>query len=250
MPDLKIRSGDDLIWRRGIGRTDLTPWPAGPGRLTGEFLPERTGRYRAVAKFPDGTTQESRFIVFTENLEETEVATDVAGLRRLCESSGGRLIEPGELRRLLSELNNEKVETAPQTRLRPVWNGAWVFYLAGTIVRTGLVFAAALGVMLNETQHILSRLAAADRAHQKEAGGGLLLRSVKYLCAFVLVGVRPRRRVPSQRGLAAGAVAALLLAGVVVAVRRCLVSRFRPAQSAGTHRPLSGRRAIRHSVRA
>ena len=40
--------------------------------------------------------------------------------------------------------------------------------------------------MLNETQNILERLAAADRAHQKEAGGRLLLRSVKYMCAAVL----------------------------------------------------------------
>ncbi len=40
--------------------------------------------------------------------------------------------------------------------------------------------------MLNETQIILDRLAAADREHQKEAGGRLLLRSVKYVCAAVL----------------------------------------------------------------
>jgi len=39
--------------------------------------------------------------------------------------------------------------------------------------------------MLN-TQHILARLAAADRAHQKEAAGTLLLRGVKYACAAVL----------------------------------------------------------------
>ena len=40
--------------------------------------------------------------------------------------------------------------------------------------------------MLNETEIILNRLAVADREHQKEAGGRLLLRSVKYLCAAVL----------------------------------------------------------------
>jgi hypothetical protein len=42
--------------------------------------------------------------------------------------------------------------------------------------------------MLNETQIILNRLAVADREHQKEAGGRLLLRSVKYGCAAVLFG--------------------------------------------------------------
>ena len=41
--------------------------------------------------------------------------------------------------------------------------------------------------MLTETQNILNRLAAADREHQKEAGGRLLLRGVKYVCAAVLV---------------------------------------------------------------
>lgn len=45
--------------------------------------------------------------------------------------------------------------------------------------------------MLNETQNILERLAVADRVHQKEAGGRLLLASVKYaglvlLLVFVL----------------------------------------------------------------
>ena len=40
--------------------------------------------------------------------------------------------------------------------------------------------------MLNETQNILERLAEADRAHQKEAGGRFLLRAVKYVCALVL----------------------------------------------------------------
>jgi hypothetical protein len=104
-----------------------------PDRLAGEFLPERVGRYRAVAAFPDGTTQESRFIVFTENLEETEVATDVVGLRRLCESSGGRILEPADLPRLVKELNNQKSDAAPRTRICPVWNKAWVFYLAGVL---------------------------------------------------------------------------------------------------------------------
>lgn len=40
--------------------------------------------------------------------------------------------------------------------------------------------------MLNEHQSVLSRLAAADRRHQKEAGGRLLLRSVRYACLVVL----------------------------------------------------------------
>jgi hypothetical protein len=115
------------------GRVDLAPAPTSVGRLAAEFLPEHVGRYRAVVNLPDGTTQESRFIVFTENLEETEVAADTLYLRRLCESSGGRLIDPGELPKLLKELRNEKADVTPRTVLHPVWNAAWVFYLAGLL---------------------------------------------------------------------------------------------------------------------
>lgn len=118
------------------GRADMTANSGDPGHFAADFLPERIGRYRAVAKFPDGTSQESRFIVYTENLEETEVATDVGYLRRLCESSGGKLIQPGELSRLMQELNNEKADSTPHTRIKPVWNQAWVFYL--TVLMLGL----------------------------------------------------------------------------------------------------------------
>lgn len=113
------------------GRLNLTPAPASAGRLAGDFLPERTGKYRAAVNLPDGTTQESRFVVFTENLEETEVATDGLYLRRLCESSGGRVLAPEDLPKLLRELNTTKLDDTPKTVIRPIWNAAWVFYLAG-----------------------------------------------------------------------------------------------------------------------
>jgi von Willebrand factor type A domain len=134
-PDPKVKTVPLTLFYgdKEIGRANMTAQSAGDTRLSAEFLPERTGRYLARAKFPDGTTQESRFIVFTENPEETEVATDVLCLRRLCESSGGRLLTPEELPRLLKELNNEKADTTPTTRLRPVWNVAWVFYTVGLL---------------------------------------------------------------------------------------------------------------------
>ena len=134
-PDPKIKSVPVSIYYGDAeaGRTTLAPAPASTGRLTAEFLPERTGRYRAVVSLPDGTAQESRFIVFTENLEETEVATDTLYLQRLCEASGGRLLQPGDLPKLLSELNNEKADQTPKVLLRPAWNEAWVFYLAGLL---------------------------------------------------------------------------------------------------------------------
>ena len=78
-PDPKMKSVPVTIHYGDSGSRPRQPGarcrtaPAGSRR---NFCPERTGRYRAVVNLPDGTTQESRFIVFTENLEETEVATD------------------------------------------------------------------------------------------------------------------------------------------------------------------------------
>jgi hypothetical protein len=134
-PDRRVKSVPISVYLGDaeVGRVNMVPLAVDPGRLTAEFLPEHVGRYRAVAKFPDGTTQESRFIVFTENLEETEVAADTLYLRRLCESSGGRLITAEEVPKLLRELNNEKIDATPKTRLTPAWNQAWVFYLAGVL---------------------------------------------------------------------------------------------------------------------
>jgi len=131
-PDPRVKSVPLTLFfdDKEVGRANLTA-AGNDTRLTAEFLPERVGRYRVRADFPDGTTQESRFIVFNENVEETEVTTDIACLRRLCESSGGRLLEPRELSRLLNELNQEKADITPKTWLKPVWNVAWVFYLTG-----------------------------------------------------------------------------------------------------------------------
>ena len=134
-PDARLKSVPVTIYYGDTeaGRVNLAPAPASTSRLTAQFLPEHTGRYRAVVNLPDGSTQESRFIVFTENLEETEVATDALYLRRLCESSGGRLLAPEELPKLLAELGQAAATQVPQTILRPVWNAAWVFYLAGLL---------------------------------------------------------------------------------------------------------------------
>jgi hypothetical protein len=126
-----------IVFYRGeqeVGRTTLNPLPGQDVyRLLAEYLPEKVGKYRASVRFPDGTTQESRFIVFQENLEETEVATDVGYLKRLCESSGGRLLAPGELAKLNTELRNDKVDTTPKTRLLTIWDRTWFFYLIGLL---------------------------------------------------------------------------------------------------------------------
>jgi len=130
------KSGADipLTISRENAEEDRTALHADAGdKLTGEFLAPKTGKYTATAKFPDGTSQTVRFVVFDENLEQTEVATDTGYLRKLCESSGGRLLLPSELNKLLEELRNDKVESAPIRKLTSIWDRVWVFWVIGLI---------------------------------------------------------------------------------------------------------------------
>jgi hypothetical protein len=117
---------------REAARTSLTRGGSAEGyRLKADFLPEKTGRYVARADLPDGTSQESKFIVFDENLEETEVTADVSYLRKLCESSGGRVIAPEELKKLKAELDRQQANAPPQVKRVTIWDRAWIFYLIG-----------------------------------------------------------------------------------------------------------------------
>ncbi len=116
-----------------VGRTALSADANAPDKFTAEFLPAKAGKYTATAKFPDGTSQSARFIVFDENLEQTEVATDAGYLRKLCESSGGRLLQPEELGKLLAELKGEKTDAAPVRKLTSAWDRVWVFWLIGAL---------------------------------------------------------------------------------------------------------------------
>jgi len=134
-PDIKtlpvtIFYGDNSV----AGLTTLTGSQSTDGRLTADFLPDHVGRYRAVVNLPDHSTQESRFVVFTENLEETEVATDPGYLRQLCEASGGQLLEPGQLPGLLKELRNQKTDETPKILMHPLWDEACFFYLAASFL--------------------------------------------------------------------------------------------------------------------
>ena len=96
----------------------------------------KTGKFRAVARFPDGTVEEARFIVFNDNPEETEVAADVAYLKRLCAQSGGRLLDPPELVRFVQDLRLGKLDSTPKTRLKSVWDDPLLFYAIGLLFAT------------------------------------------------------------------------------------------------------------------
>ena len=61
------------------------------------------------------------------------MATDPGYLKKLCESSGGKLITPDELARLRIELSAAPADDKPRTKLRALWDKAWVFYLIGAL---------------------------------------------------------------------------------------------------------------------
>ena len=134
--DTKVQHVPVAIFQDGreIARTSLTPGGTQSGyRLSADFLPEKTGRFSAVADLPDGTREESKFIVFDENLEETEVAADVSYLHRLCESSGGRVINADELKKLKAELDSRQTNAPPKMKRITAWDRTWIFYLIGLL---------------------------------------------------------------------------------------------------------------------
>lgn len=81
-------------------------------------------------------------------------------LCKLCESSGGRLLQPEELGKLLAELKNEKVDAAPTRKLTSAWDRVWVFWVIGGLFGRGLVFVEKVGAMLATKQALWVNLLA------------------------------------------------------------------------------------------
>jgi hypothetical protein len=115
---------------REVARLTCTRVP-GTQRLTGEFLPESTGRYEAVAELPDASHPAVRFAAFADDAEETEVAADATYLRRLCEASRGRVLKPDEFAATLAAAQSAVPDESPRTRKTTLWDRAWLFWLAG-----------------------------------------------------------------------------------------------------------------------
>ncbi len=102
-------------------------------RLEADYVPQKTGRYRAEVTLPDATKQTVRFSTYDDNVEETDVATDLTYLRRLCEASGGRVLKPSEFAGMLAAAKVVPVEDAPRIRKITAWDRAWIFWLIGAL---------------------------------------------------------------------------------------------------------------------
>ncbi len=90
------------------------------------FTPRASGRYSATIKLPNGKVVRARFIAFTEEVERTETATDTAYLGQLAAATGGRLVNPNEIKDLFTDFLRETSPMEARTRLNPLWDRTWV----------------------------------------------------------------------------------------------------------------------------
>lgn len=125
---LTVHHGD-----KELERLSASPADGQGDRVLFEYLPTRTGPHRIETRLPDGGLRSVRFNVYEENAEATEVAADVAYLRRLAEASGGRVLAPEEFAEQLRAVKNAPVQSGDETRLEPAWPVAWVFWLLGLL---------------------------------------------------------------------------------------------------------------------
>ena len=110
-----------------VGRTTLAAADQAPEKLGAEFLPAKSGKYEATAELSSAAKASVRFFVYEHNPERTEVTTDLTYLKRLCEASGGRIVQAEEIGKALADLKTTEVSTAPESRLHSIWDRAWVF---------------------------------------------------------------------------------------------------------------------------
>ena len=115
-PEVLLHHGKDEA-----ARIALSPDPDGDS-YSAEFTPRTTGRYRAEITLPDGVMADARFMVYREEMERTETAADVAYLKQLSQSSGGRLLQPREIPELITTLLRDSAPMEERTRLTPIWD--------------------------------------------------------------------------------------------------------------------------------
>ncbi|MBK1833071.1 hypothetical protein [Roseibacillus ishigakijimensis] len=123
LPPLQLEHGDSPA-----ARLTFEPAPEG-GSASVTFTPRTEGRYRASTTLPDGTELSARFMVFREQLEQTETAADLAYLQQLATASGGRVISPPEISEVVRNLLRESAPMEARTRLIPLWDTAWICLL-------------------------------------------------------------------------------------------------------------------------
>ena len=93
------------------------------------FTPRVEGRYTAQITLPDGKKVQARFITYVEEVERTETVADAAYLKQLATASGGRLVEPAELKSLYGDFLREASPMKERFKLVPLWDQVWVLLM-------------------------------------------------------------------------------------------------------------------------
>lgn len=122
-PVLNIATAEDTPVPVTMTATD------NPLQFEARYVPPKTGRWRAQTTLADGSVQSARFMVFEENREATEVAADRTYLKKLAESSGGRMLEAAEVKPFIASLKDALRPGEARHRLVSLWDRAWVLYL-------------------------------------------------------------------------------------------------------------------------
>ncbi len=109
-------------------------------------VPAGPGRYQAQVTLPDGQTQSARFMVFQENRERTEVAADRTYLKKLCEATGGQLVEPAQFPRFVETLKAGLQPSERRFREVPLWDRPALLALIVALLAMEWYFRRRLGL--------------------------------------------------------------------------------------------------------
>ena len=105
-----------------------------------QFTPEATGHYEARLTLPNGEEMAQKFMVYEERPEVTEVTTDLAYLTRLCQLTGGNILDRDNLDQLSRTLALKGIDPEDgnfaDTRLVPIWDKFRFFFLIVAIFGT------------------------------------------------------------------------------------------------------------------
>ncbi len=123
-----------FLSKEDVPVTTLNPTSNGdPNVLVASFAPREMGRYTARCKVGEKSL-ETHFMVFRDEMESIEIAMDRSFLEQLAKASGGRMIDAGEIGKLVDELLRDTAEQAPLIRRISLWDRAWFFWLLGFLL--------------------------------------------------------------------------------------------------------------------
>lgn len=97
-------------------------------------VPAKPGRYEAKVTLPDGRPRTARFMVYQENREQTEVSTDRAYLKKLCDASGGQVIEPDQFVKFIDTLKAGLQSDERRFKQMPLWDDPRILLLIVTLL--------------------------------------------------------------------------------------------------------------------